>query len=93
MTLDEEMKKAGMMPLSDILNKNSLGNYSAHAGVTDLEAFEKWLLMKHEEMTRAFIRLELDKNQDHKMYEWYLSHKAVLGEVVANFRQATNHQG
>ena len=40
MSLDERMRAAGMMPLSEMLEKSPLGKFSAHAGVTDLASFE-----------------------------------------------------
>lgn len=44
-TLDERMKNAGMMTIDEMLEKSSLGIFSAHAGVTDLQKFEEWLQM------------------------------------------------
>lgn len=87
--LDGRMIAAGMIPLSELLEKNSLGRFSAHAGVTDMESFECWLKMRHEEMLRARMTLELDKQEKDEMFEWYFSYAAALGEVLANYRAAT----
>jgi len=86
--LDERMKAAGMMSVSDMLENNALGKYSAHAGVNSLEAFDSWLKLKHEEFIRLHARIELDKETDGDLYEWVIAHAAVLGSVRANFRQA-----
>ena len=91
-SLDERMKEAGMIPLSELVEKNALGKFSVHAGVTDLNSFEEWLKMRFKEMALPRIGLELDKNTDDEMYEWYMSHMAAFGEVLANFRQATGRK-
>ena len=88
--LDEKMKKAGMIPLSEMLEKNPLGIFSCHAGVTDLEKFEEWLKMRYKEMLEMQARYDLkewDKTED--MYEWVIAHTATFSEVLCNFRQAT----
>lgn len=89
--LDERMKAAGMLSIQDMLEKAPLGAFSAHAGVVDLESFEEWIQMRREEFLRMQARMTLDKQED-EMFEWVLSHVAVLGEVMANFRQATGRK-
>lgn len=90
--LDARMLAAGMIPVSEMLEKNGLGRFGVHAAVVDLESFEAWLKMRYEEMLRSRFRLELDKQEKDEMFEWYFSYSAVLGEVLANFRAATGRE-
>jgi hypothetical protein len=91
-TLDERMKKAGMLSIEQMLERSPLGAFSAHAGVTDLEKFEEWIQMRRKEFLSMQARMTLDKQEDDEMFEWVLAHCAVLGEVIANFRQATGRR-
>ena len=90
--LDSRMLEAGMIPISEMLEKNGLGYFGVHATVNNLESFEWWLKMRYEEMLRARMRLELDKQEKDEMFEWYFSYAAALGEVLANFRVATGRE-
>ena len=92
MSLDERMRAAGMMPLSEMLEKSPLGKFSAHAGVTDLASFEEWLQMQRKEFLRMQAEMTLDNKEDDELYEWVIAHNAVLGAVIANFRQATGRE-
>lgn len=92
MNLDERMKEAGMMPVSEILERSPLGKFSAHAGVTDLESFERWVQHRREEFLKMQAQMTLDGNEKDELFEWVVAHNAVLGEVIANFRQATGRQ-
>ncbi|WP_054308955.1 MazG-like family protein [Mesorhizobium sp. 1M-11] len=89
-SLDERMKAAGMIPLSDLLaGKTPLARWMAHTGVRDMDSFEEWVAMKHREFLRMRVEYELgDKDQKDELYEWVFAHAAVFGEVAANFRQA-----
>lgn len=87
--LAERMKAAGMMSIEQMLERSPLGRFQAHAGVTDLEKFEEWIQMRRKEFLTMQARMTLDKQEDDEMFEWVLAHCAVLGEVIANFRQAT----
>jgi len=87
--LDKRMAEAGMVPVSQMLEASSLGKFSAHAGVTDLNKFEDWIQMRRKEFLSLQGKLMLDKKEDDEMFEWVVAHNAVLGEVIANFRQAT----
>ena len=88
--LDSRMIAAGMIPVSEMLDKSPLGRFGVHAGIKDLESFEHWLKMRYEEMLRARMSLELEGNhEEDEMFEWYFSYAAALGEVLANFRVAT----
>lgn len=87
--LDERMKAAGMMPLSEMLTNIPIGRFMAHSGVTDLTSFEAWLKMRREEMLRMQASMDLDKRGDGDLYEWVIAHTAVFTEVLCNFRAAT----
>lgn len=89
MDIDERMKAAGMMPVSEMLERSPLGVFSAHTGVTDLDSFERWLQMRREEFLRMQARMTLDGEEKDELFEWVVAHNAVLGEVTANFRKAT----
>ncbi|MDW5419169.1 hypothetical protein R6242_21580 [Iodobacter sp. CM08] len=88
--LDAQMLAAGMVPLSKMLSGMPMDAFRVHASVTNLVTFSKWLDMRHEEMLKLRINLELKGQQDNEMYEWALAHAAAFGEVAANFRAATN---
>jgi hypothetical protein len=90
--LAQRMKEAGMMSIEEMLEKSQLGKFSAHAGVTDLDKFEEWIQMRRKEFFSMQARMTLDKQEDDEMYEWVIAHNAVLGEVIANFRQATGRE-
>ena len=78
-----------MMPVSEMLERSPLGRFSAHAGVSDLESFEQWIQMKREEFIRMQASMQLDGKEKDELFEWVVAYNAVLGEVIANFRQAT----
>ena len=87
--LDERMKAAGMIPLSEMLKGSPIGHFATNKGVVDLERFDEWLNMRYTEMMKMKARMLLAKREDDELYEWVLSHAAVFGEVVANFNAAT----
>jgi len=87
--LDKRMAGAGMTPVSQMLEQSSLGKFNAHAGVTDLDKFEEWIQMRRKEFLRLQAKMTLDKEEKDELFEWVVAHNAVLGEVMANFRQAT----
>lgn len=89
MGLNERMKEAGMMPVAEMLERSSLGRFSAHAGVTDLESFEQWIQQQRKEFLQMQARMTLDGEEENELFEWVVPHNAVLGAVMANFRQAT----
>jgi hypothetical protein len=88
--LDKRMKDAGMMSLTEMLEKHPSNPFMVHAGMTDLKSFGEWLDMRHKEMSKMQANMILDKKEDSEMFEWVLSHAAVLGEVVANFKAIKN---
>lgn len=83
--LDEQLKAAGMIPLSEMLKSNPLGKYAVHKGVDNLALFEKWLDMRFIEMMKMKSRMLLAKEEDNELFEWALAHAAVLGEVITQF--------
>ena len=86
--LDERMKAAGMMSVTEMLERNHIDKWIGNHAVTDLESFERWIRTKREEFIRLQARIELDKEQDGDLYEWAVAHNAVFSEVLVNFRQA-----
>ena len=46
-----------------------------------MDTFKQWLEMRYKEMLEARARYTLDGKEEDDMFEWYLSHAAVLGEV------------
>ncbi len=86
--LDRRMKEAGMLSLSEMLERNPLGRFAVHAGVRDLATFEEWLVMRRKSMLGLQISLELDNKSDDELYEWAVAHAASFGEVLSNFRAA-----
>lgn len=91
-SLDDRMKAAGMMSIESMLEKSALGRFSAHAGVTDLESFEAWIQERRASFLKMQARMTLDGEEKDELFEWVLAHNAVLGEVIANFRQATGRE-
>lgn len=87
--IDKRMAAAGMMPATEMLERSPLGKFSANAGVTDLESFEQWLQAQRANFLRMQARMTLDGEEKDEMFGWVIAHNAVLGEVIANFRQAT----
>ncbi len=88
--LDERMKAAGMIPVSEILKGSLMDKWHVHTGVVDLESFSKWLDIKLEEMLKLKARIELKGDaENNELYECVLSHCAVLTAVRCNFKAAT----
>jgi len=86
--LDERMKSAGMMSVSEMLGRTPLDAFVGNAQVTDLKTFEEWVLMRREKFIRMQIGMTLDSNESDEMFEWVIAHNAILAEVIVNFRQA-----
>lgn len=87
--LDERMKAAGMIPVSEILTGSPMDKWHVHTCVVDLGSFGKWLDMKLEEMLKLKARIELKGDaENNELYEWALSHCAVLTAVRCNFKAA-----
>ena len=88
MTLDDELKAAGMLTVSELMAGQPLDGFVANTSVNDLTAFSEWLDMRSKEMLRMKARMTLDKKEGDDLYEWVLSHCAVLKEVRINFNIA-----
>ena len=88
MSIDEELKEAGMLTVSELMAGQPIDGFKAHNGVTDLRKFGEWLDMRTKEMLGMRARMELDKKDDTELFEWVLSHCAILQEVRINFNVA-----
>lgn len=88
--IEEEMKKAGMIPLDDILSGESASKYETHVGVTDIERFSDWLTRKREEYIRMRIKQEFKKNDD--LYDFVLGKTSAYNEIWLNFRKGTKNE-
>lgn len=92
-TLDERMKAAGMIPLSELLTGGQpLDKWMVHTGTKSIKLFQQWVEKKHEEFMRMRMRYELgDKDKGDDLYEWVFAHAATFGEVSLNLKQALEH--
>ena len=88
-SLDERMKEAGMLPVSEMMEQNIAGKFAQHANVTDLKSFENWLVMRRKEYIKMQAEMTLDGKTKDELFEWVVAHNAVFGEVLANFKKAT----
>lgn len=88
--IEEEMKKAGMLPLDDILSGDSSSKYETHIGVTSIEYFSDWLTRKREEYIRLRIKHEFKKNDD--LYDFVLGKASAYNEIWLNFRKGTKDE-
>ena len=88
MTLDEELKAAGMLTVSELMAGQPLDGFQAHKNIDGLKDFSAWLDMRTKEMLRMKARLTLDGKDESELFEWVLGHCAILNEVRLNFNQA-----
>jgi len=88
MDLDKRMIAAGMIPVSEMLKRHPMESFVVHTGVTDLLSFQDWLRKKYKSAIESQATLQLDDKTDDEMFEWYCSHAAAYGEILANFRAA-----
>jgi hypothetical protein len=88
MTLDERMKQAGMATIDEMLAGTELDAWLSAVEVVDMESFEWWLETKYRYFLTMQAKYQLDKKEDDEMFEWILSHSALFGSVLANFRKA-----
>lgn len=87
--LDQRMKDAGMIPVSELIRGTPIDKWRVHTGVQDIESFGKYVAMKHREYAIMFSGYELgDKPKDDEMYEWVLGHYAAFCDIHVNFRAA-----
>jgi hypothetical protein len=88
--LDEKLRNAGMLTITQILKGTPIDAMHACSEVIDLESFNKWLSVTREEFLSMKAKLTLDKRQDNELFEWVLAHSAALQTVSINFKKATN---
>lgn len=88
MTLDEELKAAGLLTVSELMQGQPIDGWIANKETTDLLKFSEWLDMRTKEMLSMKARMVLDKKEDNELFEWILAHCAVLSEVRINFNAA-----
>jgi hypothetical protein len=88
MTLDDELKSAGLLTVSELMNGQPIDGWVANKETTDLSKFSDWLDMRTKEMLSMKARMVLDKKEDGELFEWVLAHCAVLQEVRINFNAA-----
>lgn len=88
MTLDEELKAAGLLTVKELMNGQPTDGFLAHAGVSNLNTFSEWLNMRSEEMLKMKARMILDKREDEELFEWVLSHCSAFNEVRINLNAA-----
>jgi hypothetical protein len=88
MNIDDELKAAGLLTVSEIMKGQPIDGFQRHAGVKDIETFKQWLDMRTEEMLRIKARLTLDGKEDSEMFEWVYSHCAAFNEVRINLNAA-----
>lgn len=86
--LDKRMRDFGLISIADAIQNHPAGIFGAHAGVHDLESFKEWLEMRQCEIMRMNAEFVLHRDNQSDMYEWSVSHSAMLAEVLANMKQA-----
>jgi hypothetical protein len=86
--IDDELKAAGMLTVSELMQGQPADGFITHAGVNSFDTFGEWLDMRAQEMMELKARMMLDKKEDSELFEWVLSHCAILHEVRVNFKAA-----
>lgn len=87
-SLDERMKAAGMISLTELLADDGKSLFSVHTGCQDPESFLEIAEGKHRGYLRMRMEYELGDQPKDDMYEWVFSHASVWGDVVVNLRAA-----
>ena len=88
-SLDERMKAAGMLTLTEILAEPVMGKFGTHAAMNNMEFFGTWLDRKRTEFLKMRMAYDLgDKPKDDDLWEWVFAHSATFCEVFDNFRAA-----
>ncbi|WIY23626.1 hypothetical protein [Parasedimentitalea psychrophila] len=88
-SLDERMKAAGMLTLTQMLAEPIMGKFGTHAAMNNMELFGQWLDSKRTEYQKMRMRYELGgKSKDDDLWEWFFAHAATFSEVCDNFRAA-----
>ena len=88
MNIDDELKAAGLLTVSEIMKGQPIDGFQRHTGVRDIKTFKEWLDLRVEEMLTMKARLTLDKKEDTELYEWVFSHCAAFNEVRINLNAA-----
>ena len=88
MDIDDQLKKAGMLTVKELMNGAPLDGFQRHAGVKDLETFKQWLDMRTEEMLKLKAKMLLKKQDDTELFEWAFAHSAAFNEVRINLNAA-----
>jgi hypothetical protein len=87
-SLDERMKAAGMMPLSELLKSNgAMEKWERHAGLKSFTDFVDWVHRKQREYMTMRMQYELgDKDKSDDLFEWVFAHAAVFNTVATQLR-------
>jgi len=64
MSIDDELKAAGMLTVSELMEGHPLKGFLVHRGVNDIDKFSQWLDMRTKEMLDMKARMNLDKRDD-----------------------------
>ena len=88
MDIDEELKAAGLLTVSELMAGQPIDGFKVHAGVESLETFLAWLDMRTKEIMSMRARLTLDDRENEELFEWVLAHSAAFQEVRTNLRAA-----
>lgn len=85
--LDQRMKDAGMLSVTELLAGAPLDSFVKHVGVKDLDTFAEWLEMRRAECLKQVARYDLgERKEGDDLYEWAIAHAAVFSEVHINFK-------
>ncbi|MBM1556703.1 hypothetical protein JQV19_08585 [Sulfitobacter mediterraneus] len=89
--LDERMKAAGMIPLSEMLESHGpMEKWMRHADVHTFDDFCVWIKSKQKSFMTMRMQYELgDKDKDDEMWEWVFAHAAVFDGIAAQLRAIT----
>lgn len=93
-SLDDRLKRAGMLSVAELLKGAPLDAFIKHAGVHDLTTLLQWAEMRRGECLRMMARYDLgEKDKEDELYEWTVAHSAVFTELHVNLRAALVEQG
>lgn len=93
-SLDDRLKQAGMLSVSELLKGAPLDAFIKHAGVNDLPSLLQWEEMRRAECLKMMARYDLgEKDKGDDLYEWTVAHVAAFTELHVNLRAALAEQG
>lgn len=86
--LDERMKAAGMIPLSELLeSQGPMEKFKQHAAVKTLDDFVWWIKSQQKQFMTMRMQYELgDKDKGDDLFEWVFAHAAVYDQVATQLR-------